>query len=230
MSELIDLRPPEQQTDLPLPYEKILFTEEEVTARIGDMAAEIRHRYRSDDPLFVCLLRGANPFASQLMFSIAEQDMYFHPEMDYMAIVTYGKSRIPRPPKIKFGLAPSTRVEDRPVVIIDDILDTGVSAARAESYMEERNATSVDLVVLAQKVKDEQRQRKNWSQATIFGFETEDRWITGYGMDDARQGDEANRWLKCIALARDVSPEAVTRRNSIVGRLSQLIRPALGNV
>ncbi len=182
-------------------YQEMLYAGPVVAARIHEIGGMIIESYRDVNPLFVCLQRGGNPFASQLMFSIAAQAPSFHPVMDYMTVATYANSRVPKKPKIKLDLAPSTVVKDRPTIMLDDVLDTGVTGAFVEKHLYRCGAASVDLIVLVQKIKAERNKRKVWQNATISGFETPDVWLTGYGMDDARLGKEANRWLAGIAIA-----------------------------
>ena len=71
-------------------YMKILYSTEQVEQRIKEMAREIITQYANEKPLFVCLLRGAVPFTSQLMMNIAREDPSFHPDVIYMHASAYG--------------------------------------------------------------------------------------------------------------------------------------------
>jgi hypoxanthine phosphoribosyltransferase len=186
-------------------YKEILVDEAGVDARIGEMAGTVVDRYAGRNPLFVCLLRGGAPFSAALMRKITEHDPHFHPELDYMTVRTYAQEREPRPPEIVMGPSPSTVVEGRPVVLLDDVLDTGTTADFTTRYFIEHGATSVGLIVLAQKL----QARATHGQASLFGFETPGEvWLTGMGLDDAGVAREGNRWAGYIAVAND-SPAAI---------------------
>lgn len=179
-------------------YKKLLQTHQQVHDRIGGLAGEITERYKNDKPLFVCLLRGGAPFAAKLMFAIAEKAPDFHPELDYMTVKTYGDERVDKPPELVMDLSPNTEASGRKTILVDDVLDKGVTANFASKYLlQVHGAESVDLVVLVQK----KRVRKTFKKATLYGFELPDVWLTGMGLDDARLAKEANRWRSDIAEA-----------------------------
>jgi hypoxanthine phosphoribosyltransferase len=180
---------------------EILYSEAEVDERIGQMASEIIGRYKDENPLFVCLMRGAVPFASKLIFEIVRQDRDFNPEVDNMTVTTYGAERQAHPPQVIYDLAPDTETQGRRVVLLDDCLDKGITADFTSEYLKSQHgAAEVDLVVLVQK----QRPRQHFAQATLYGFEARDVWLTGMGLDDAHYGKEAGRWLSYIAIAGGV--------------------------
>ncbi len=178
-------------------YQQVLHSAEEVSRRIEEMAAELIDRYRGEQPLFVCLLRGGAPFSTQLMFAITKLDPTFHPELDYMTVRTYASERSASHPELVMGLAPGTDVMGRTVVMLDDVLDKGHTAGFTSGYLRLLGASQVDLVVLMQK----QCEREHYPSATIHGFVAPDEWLTGMGMDDVRIAREANRWAGDLAIA-----------------------------
>ena len=183
-------------------YKTLLATPDEVSVRIRDLATDVIAEYRTQSPLFVCLLRGGAPFAMQLMRDIAIQDQYFHPEMDYMTVSTYASERTDSEPVLVMGLAPHTVVAGRRVVLLDDTLDKGVTADFARQELRKQGAADVDLIVLV----DKQRPREDtfFVEATMAGFRLgSDVWLTGMGLDDARIAKEANRWTGYVAAAID---------------------------
>src|SRR5438270_11750139 len=93
-----------------VPYGEVLCTPTEVNERIHKMAAEVIERYKDYPvpPLFVCLLRGGVPFTSRLMTAVAEHDMNFQPDLDYMKVKTYGEQLAAGKPEILFGLEART--------------------------------------------------------------------------------------------------------------------------
>lgn len=179
-------------------YQQLIADTAQVQQRIDQMARQIISDYQGGQPLFVCLLRGGAPFASQLMFAITRHDPDFHPELDYLTIKTYGDERTDKPSELLSDILPSTNAQGRPVILLDDVLDKGITAAFASRYMREHHgAASVDLIVLAQKA----RQRTAYPSAKLYGFEVPDDWLTGMGLDDPGIAKEANRWAGYIAIA-----------------------------
>jgi hypoxanthine phosphoribosyltransferase len=188
------------QQDNSVLHGTMLATPQAVTERIEEIASSVIARYKGKNPLFVCLLRGGAPFASRLMFAIVRQDPYFHPELDYMTIKTYADERTSKPPELVMDLSPSTKAGGRLVVLLDDVLDKGVTADFAErTLLETHAAGAVELIVLIQK----KQPRKVYQAATLFGFESPPDWLTGMGLDDARIAREANRWAGYVAIASE---------------------------
>lgn len=173
---------------------KLLVGSIDIDKRIDVMAKEIVDKYGTNRPLFVCLLKGAVPFASKLMFQIAQNDPSFQPEIDYIKTSTYGNGRQAGQTQLVVPLGADTIVDGRVAIIIDDVLDTGRTHTFVSDYLHGLGAKRVDLVVLAQK----SRHRDNWETATIYGFEVPDEWLTGMGCDDARVAIEGNRWISSL--------------------------------
>lgn len=180
-------------------YDHLLASPDEVEQAITQMARQVIKRYQGQNPLFICLLRGGAPFASSLMKAVAQQDPHFHPEMDYMTISTYGDGRADSAPKLVMDVAPTTKVAGRTVVLLDDTLDKGITAAFAEGHLLQAKAASeVELLVLIQK----NRQRSAYGEATMHCFESDGAaWLTGMGLDDTRVAHEGNRWAGFVAIA-----------------------------
>lgn len=172
----------------------VLATKEQVSARIDELAHDIINDFTSEKPIFVALLRGAAPFASKLMFSIAQQDPDFHPELDYMMVSTYGSGHEAGEPHIVTDLSPKTIVSGRAIVIVDDVLDKGITAHFVAAHLRARGAKDIRLAVLA----DKKTEKAHDITANYCGFEMEDAWLVGMGMDDADSGKEHSRWLGSI--------------------------------
>lgn len=173
-------------------------TEAEVTTRIDELAREIIARYSGQNPLFVCMLRGGAPFATRLMFAIERADPNFCPEMDYITTKTYGNARVDKQPELLTDVQPGTTVTGRTVILLDDVLDKGVTAEFASQVMHSKGAAQVDLIVLAQK----NRERTAFKEATLYGFEAPEDWLTGMGMDNASEAKESHRWGGYIVISK----------------------------
>lgn len=172
---------------------KILYTANQVTERIDAMAREIIDTYPADRPLFVCLLKGAVPFASRLMAAIAKHNPAFYPEVEYMHISAYGDEREASTATTYSSIA-DTVIRGRHVIVLDDCLDRGLTYQATKQHLLKQEAASVGLVVLAHK----QTGQPNGEVPRIVGFNTPDVWLVGMGMDDAATAPEAERWADYI--------------------------------
>ena len=180
-----------------------LYDRKQVQARIGELAAQIIHDHQRNNPLFVALLRGASPFATKLMFEIARQAPTMHPDLDYMMVSTYGGSQHAGEPRIVTDLSPTTEVDGRYTIILDDVRDLGITGEFVEHHLLGLGALSVQLAVLAEKAVE----RTTTIEAAYCGFSVGDNWLVGMGMDDAQAGHEAYRWLDEIwEIRRDDEP------------------------
>ena len=164
----------------------------DVDHKINQIAEQILKDYPAT-PLFVALMRGAAPFASKLMFAIAKLQPDYQPELDYMMVSTYGQNRTASQPVVVTDLAPSTVVQDRPVVLLDDVIDQGITSDFVKDLLLSRGATEVKLAVLA--TKDVPARQ---SQADYYGFDAGDKWLVGMGLDDVKVTNEAYRWTSDI--------------------------------
>lgn len=182
-------------------YKELLFTPEEVQAKIDEMAEKIVEKYRDKNVLFVQLLNGSAPFASKLMFSIARIDPEFHPNLQSMIISRYGAHREPSAIKIVTDLPPEYRdLSGYEVVLIDDLIDEGHTLESGRQLLLDYGAESVECVALVKKMKTTEQ---SIGGAAVHGFDAPDVWLTGMGMDDQRIKAEGNRWFEGIAIAND---------------------------
>lgn len=171
-----------------------LVTANQIDARISELANDIIRDYSGQKPLFIALLRGAAPFASKLMFAISRQAPDFHPEIDYMVVSTYGSGHEAGEPRIVADLSPSTVVKDRHIIMLDDVLDKGITSHFVREHLKMSGAADVKLMVLA----DKRTKRLRDISADYSGFEVDDKWLIGMGMDDSDSGKEHSRWLGSI--------------------------------
>jgi hypoxanthine phosphoribosyltransferase len=155
------------------------------------MASRLHADYPGNLPVFVALLRGAAPFAMSLMHELVKQRQDCHPEIDYMMVSTYGAGQHAGQPHVVTDLAPSTNIAGRTVVILDDVLDKGITADFVATHLKSKGASAVRLAVLC----DKQTTRLRDVAADYAGFTTSDDWLVGMGMDDAQAAPEGYRWL-----------------------------------
>jgi len=170
----------------------LVATAGEVETVITRIAREIASNH-PESPLFIALLRGAAPFASKLMFELVRQSPHYNPELDYMMISTYGADHTAKQPVVVTDLAPTTIVANRPVIVLDDVIDLGITSDFVRELLLGRGANSVELAVLAAKDVP-----SRIAQADYVGFDAGDKWLVGMGLDDAHAGHEAYRWIDSV--------------------------------
>ena len=157
--------------------ESILLTEEELRSRIREMGAEITADYAGKAPLFVGVLKGSFVFMADLIRSV---DLPC--SMDFMVVSSYGKgTKTTGAVKILKDL--SQDIEGRDVVIVEDILDTGVTLNYLSHYLRSRNPASVTIATLL----DKPERRQADVQARYVGFTVPDAFVVGYGLDYAEE-------------------------------------------
>ena len=159
---------------------------------IDRLATQLLDDY-PESPLFVVLLRGGAPFAAKLMFAITKQSSDYHPELDYMVVSTYGQDRTASQPVVITDIAPDTNPDGRNIVIIDDVIDQGVTSDFVRELLLSRGAASVKLAVLVNKAV-----AGRISEVDYVGITTSDQWLIGMGLDDAKSGHEHFRWSDSI--------------------------------
>lgn len=186
-------------TDQPPLYKEILATEQQVQTATDKLAREIIAQFKDKNPLFVCLLRGGIPFASQLMTAITQQNPYFFPELDYMTVSRYGEKQVPSSaPRVIMDLSHKTAITGRTVIVVDDLIDKGGTYAFTKKHLENKGADRVYLATLVQRELDEPREFD--ADFHCFSVDSQE-WLTGMGMDDSRLGTDANRWATYVAIA-----------------------------
>lgn len=177
---------------------KPLYSASQTNTAISDMAHHIIALHGTSRPLFIALLRGAAPFTAKLMFEIARQAPDMHPELDYMTVKTYGAGRTPGEPQIIMDISPDTEVKGRTVIVLDDVLDQGVTSSFVAQIMKERGATTTLLAVLVEK----DILRTNQPHADFACFHAGEEWLVGMGMDDTTVAKDGYRWLDEIRVVK----------------------------
>jgi hypoxanthine phosphoribosyltransferase len=166
-----------------------LISAERLQTRIGEMGAEIARDYAERNPLLIGVLKGACLFLSDLMRAI---DIRLG--VEFMAISSYGVStRTSGEVRIIKDL--DVPIEGRDIIVVEDIVDTGLTLSYLLANLHARGAKSVKLVALLDK--HERRQRP--VIIDYLGFSIPDAFVVGYGLDFA----ERYRNLPYIAILKD---------------------------
>lgn len=157
--------------------QEILFTEETVNEKIRQLGAEISRDYDGQDLLVIGILKGAAMFMSELVKRID-----FPVEMDFMAVSSYGKSS-ESSGVVRIIKDLDKSIEGRHVLIVEDIIDTGLTLSYLKNLLEDRKAASVKIVALL----DKPERRKAEIRADYLGFSVPDHFIVGFGLDYAER-------------------------------------------
>jgi hypoxanthine phosphoribosyltransferase len=157
--------------------ERILLTEEQIAARIKEVAAQLDRLYEGRKPVVVCILKG-----SVLFFADLIRNMRTSVELDFMAVSSYGKGTVSTGEMvIKKDL--TTDIAGRDVLIVEDIIDSGNTLYNLKKMLNSRSPSSVNIVTLLDK--PERREAPMEPEYTCFVIE--DEFVVGYGMDYAEE-------------------------------------------
>ncbi|WP_101847111.1 hypoxanthine phosphoribosyltransferase [Halobacillus sp. Marseille-P3879] len=153
--------------------EKILISEEEIQNKCKELGAQLTDEYEGKFPLAIGVLKGAMPFMADLLKRIET-----HLEMDFMDVSSYdGGMRSTGEVKIVKDL--DTQVEGRDLIIVEDIIDSGLTLSYLVDLFKYRKAKSIKIVTLL----DKPAGRTSHIKADTIGFEVPDEFVVGYGLD-----------------------------------------------
>ena len=149
-----------------------LYTAKEVAAALDNMAQAITEKLSERNPLVLCVLTGAIIPTGYLLTRLN-----FPLQLDYLHATRYADTTSGG--KLDWVAQQNYSLQGRDVLIIDDILDEGVTMKAIVEYCQAAGAASVSSAVLVEKCRD----RKAAIEADFVGVQTEDRYLFGYGMD-----------------------------------------------
>lgn len=144
----------------------------QIQQRVKTIAAEINQSYNGKKPLFLAVLNGAFIFAADLMREITIQS-----EISFVKIASYSGTQSTETIKELIGFSES--LENRHVVVIEDIIDTGLSMKHILEQLALLNPASVAVVTLLLK----KEALKHKVQVDYVGFEIANKFVLGYGLD-----------------------------------------------
>ncbi len=157
--------------------EQILYTEEDLRRRIRELGAQIAADYAGRTPMLVSVLRGSYIFMADLTRAI-DLDL----TVDFMAVSSYGAGTVSSGQvEIKKDLSDS--IEDRDLIIVEDILDSGNTLYYLMDVLRARKPASIRICTLM----DKPKRRVKPITADYVGFTIPDAFIVGYGLDYAEK-------------------------------------------
>lgn len=157
--------------------EKILLSEEEIAAKVRELGGILSEEYKDKNPLVICVLRGGAPFMTDLV-----RCMPIPLEMDFMAVSSYGAST-KSSGVVRIMKDLDTSVEGRHVLVVEDIIDSGLTLSYLIDNLDRRNAASVKVVTLL----DKPARRTVDLEPHFSGFQIPDAFVVGYGLDYAEK-------------------------------------------
>ncbi|WGY02569.1 hypoxanthine phosphoribosyltransferase [Nocardioides sp. QY071] len=152
---------------------EVLFTEEQIQARVAEMAAEIERDYEGKDLVLVGVLRGAVMIMADLARALNK-----HVEMDWMAVSSYG-SGTKSSGVVRILKDLDADVAGRHVLIVDEIIDTGLTLSWLTSNLGSRGPASVEIATLLRKPEALQMPVK----PRYVGWDIPNEFVVGYGLD-----------------------------------------------
>jgi hypoxanthine phosphoribosyltransferase len=165
---------------------KVLVTEEQIDAKVAELAAQIDVRYAGKDVLLVGVLKGAVMFMADLSRAIQ-----IPVQMDWMAVSSYGSGTVSSG-VVRILKDLDADVLGRHVIIVEDIIDSGLTLSWLVSNLEARGAASVEIVAFLRKPDAAKVDVK----VDLVGFDIPNEFVVGYGLDYA----EDYRTLKGVAI------------------------------
>ena len=157
--------------------EKILVSNAEIAKRADEIAAQINADYKGKPILVVGILRGASIFLADI-FKRLEGDV----ELDFMSLSSDGNGTNSSG-EVKMIKDLSEPVDGKNILIIEDIIDTGITLSYLIKVLEARNPESIKLCALL----DKPSRRKVELKGDYIGFEIPDEYVVGYGLDYAEK-------------------------------------------
>jgi len=162
---------PEKARDL-LANAELICSESLVQTAVAQLAERVTHRLADKNPLVLCVMTGGVIFCGNLLPKLA-----FPLDFDYLHATRYGPET--QGGKISWRMAPWTSVKDRSVLVVDDILDEGMTLSAVKESLLRLGAAEVLLAVFV----DKQNGKDKPIAADFVGLDVPDRFLFGFGMD-----------------------------------------------
>ncbi|MBR2739482.1 MAG: hypoxanthine phosphoribosyltransferase [Oscillospiraceae bacterium] len=152
---------------------RILFTEEQIKARVEELGKQISADFKGEDIVVIGLLKGCFMFIADLMRAIDT-----NVAVDFMVVSSYG-SGVVSSGEIKVRKDYSIDIEGKNVLVIDDILDTGRTLAFVKDYLIVKSPKTIKLCTLL----DKPERKTSKVEVDYVGFSVPDEFVVGYGLD-----------------------------------------------
>jgi len=151
----------------------VLITEEELQKKVAEIGAAITRDFQGEEVLLIGILKGSVPFMADLMRQI-KLDV----AIDFMSVSSYG-SGVKTSGVVRILKDLDMDVHDKNVIIVEDIIDSGLTLSYLRDYLNKREPRCLRIATIL----DKPSRRKVSLRPDYIGFEVEDKFIVGYGLD-----------------------------------------------
>lgn len=156
--------------------EKVFISKEEIDEKVKEIASKLDKDYANKNPLMICILKGSVLFYSDII-----RAMTIPLEMDFMSISSYGSGTTSGIVKLVKDL--DTSIENRHIVIVEDIVDTGHTLFYLKKLLYQRNPASIKICTLLDKFE----RREADITPDYKAFDIANEFVVGYGLDYAQK-------------------------------------------
>lgn len=163
---------------------KVIVTQAQIRQAVAKLAAQIRRDYQSKHPLLIGILKGSFVFMADLI-----RQLELPVEIDFVKLSSYGTGK-ETSGKVKMVQGLKTPIKDRHVLVVEDIVDTGLTVSFLMDYLRRKKPASLKLCALT----DKPARHQAPVNIDYLGFTVPDKFIVGYGID----WDEKFRYLRDI--------------------------------
>ncbi len=162
-----------QRTDMNKDIDHVLINEEQIAKRVKELGAQISEDYDGKDVVLVCILKGAVIFFADLA-----RAMTCHLEMDFLSISSYGNNT-KTSGIVRISKDMDTSITGRHVLIVEDIMDSGLTLNHLTNLLRAREPASLKIVCLL----DKPERRECAITPDYVGFVIPNEFVLGYGLD-----------------------------------------------
>ncbi len=152
---------------------KVLFTKEEIAERVARLAQQINTDYQGKCPLLLGILKGSFVFMADLI-----RLLQIPVEIDFVSLSSYGSAKVTSG-EVKVVQGLRFPIKGRDVLVIEDIVDTGLTLCFFMDYLRKKKPSSLKLCALFDKLS----RRETPIDIDYIGFTVPDKFLVGYGLD-----------------------------------------------
>ena len=168
---------------------KVLISEEELDKRIKELGRQLSTEYEDKKPIMLCLLKGSISFFSHLC-----ENMNIPLEYEFLRASSYSGTQTTG--EVKLTNIPNISIENRHVLIVEDIIDTGITLTAVKKALGEMNPASLKIITMLDKPS---RRVIKEMQPEYVGFTIPDEFVVGFGLDY----DEEYRNLPYVGVVKE---------------------------
>lgn len=156
---------------------KILYSPEDIAKRVKELGQQISKEYEGKEVILVCILKGSYVFTADL-----SREIDVPCSVEFMQVSSYADSTVTSG-SLKIIKDINVPVDGKHLIIIEDIIDTGITLNNLKKMLSTRNPASLKLCAFL----DKPSRRKVDIEADYVGYEVEDNFLVGYGLDYAQK-------------------------------------------